>query len=74
MNGGIVHGIGVKGKVMDYGGKDKESFQHKQFSSIHALFIYVKRKSVQKTQIVQSKVDPNTIKILKSLDKRINMW
>jgi len=65
MNGGIVLGTGQKSIVMDYGGKDKETFQHKQFSKIHALYVYLKKK-----EIVQIKIDPHMITTLKSLDKK----
>ena len=65
MNGGIVHGNGFKGKVMDYGGKDKESFQHKHFSKIHVLYVYLKKK-----EIVQIKIDPHMIHTLKKIDKK----
>lgn len=65
MNGGIVHGTGLKAVVIDYGGKDKDSFQHKHFSRIHALYAYVKKK-----EISQIKIDPHMIKELKLLDKK----
>jgi hypothetical protein len=51
MNGGIVHGVGMKGKVMDYGAieQDLDSLQHIQFQNVDHIDIYVlKNSTIQK--------------------------
>ena len=43
MKGGIVHGIGMKGKVMDYGTleKDVDSLEHIQFEHVDHIDLYI---------------------------------
>ena len=45
MNGGIVHGIGMKGRVIDYGGDDLESLQQIKVTHVESITIYILNKN-----------------------------
>ena len=66
MNGGVVYGIGAKGKVMDYGTitHDLDSLQHMPLH-VNKITLYV----LDKNDIVEQQLDPNLLHELVNYDK-----
>jgi serine/threonine protein kinase len=66
MEGGIVHGIGMKGRVMDYGGDDLESLQQIKVDNVESISIYI----LQDNKIVEQKMPPLFLDALIHQDKK----
>ena len=66
MNGGLVHGIGMKGKVMDYGTTtyDLDSLQHTPLSHVKTITLYV----LEKNDIVEQQMHPDLLHELVNYD------
>jgi serine/threonine protein kinase len=66
MEGGIVHGIGMKGRVIDYGGDDLESLQQIKVNNVESISIYI----LKDNKIVEEKVSPELLDTLIHQDKK----
>jgi len=66
MNGGVVYGVGMKGKVMDYGTTtyDLESLQHTPLHHVKKITLYV----LEKNDIVEKDLDPKWLHELVNYD------
>lgn len=67
MNAGLVYGIGMKGKVMDYGTTtyDLDSLQHTPLSHVKTITLYV----LEKNDIVEQQMHPDLLHELVNYDK-----
>lgn len=67
MDAGAIYGVGVKGKVMDYGTevKDLDSLQYMQLDNVHKITLYV----LEKGDIVEKTMEPEFLDELINYDK-----
>jgi serine/threonine protein kinase len=66
MDGGIVHGIGMKGRVFDYGGDDLESLQQIKVDHIESISIYI----LHDNKIIEEQLNPEMLDTLIHQDKK----
>jgi len=70
MDAGAVYGVGMKGKVMDYGTvvKDMDSLQHMKLENVKKITLYV----LEKNDIVETSMDPELLNELINYDVHQN--
>jgi serine/threonine protein kinase len=66
MDGGIVHGIGMKGRVIDYGGDDLESLQQIKVEHVESISIYI----LQHNKIIEQQLNPELLPSLIKQDTK----
>ena len=65
MEGGVMHGIGKTGRVMDYGADDKDSLQQSLFTKVNHIILHV----LHKNDIIEIKVPASELHDLIHYDR-----